>query len=114
MEELTSAMADISKSSQQIGGIRYLVCIFSALSLSHELPQSVFLSQRYLKKEKSLGPEYNTAITQINALKEQFLKDLDERTMREIDELDQSAKTIEVRMIFIANRQIHLSLCHLI
>ncbi len=45
------------------------------------------------------GQTYNTSITEINSLKEQFLADLDNRTMEEISSLTDESESIKVRMI---------------
>lgn len=45
------------------------------------------------------GEEYNTSITQINALKDQFLEALNTRTLTQVDRLEQEAENIKLRMI---------------
>ncbi|MCI8483378.1 MAG: HAMP domain-containing protein [Lachnospiraceae bacterium] len=45
------------------------------------------------------GEEYNSSIAQINALKEQFLADLDKRTGAEVETLLQKSASIKVEMI---------------
>lgn len=45
------------------------------------------------------GEEYNTNITQINALKDQFLEALNTRTLTQVDRLEQEAENIKLRMI---------------
>lgn len=44
------------------------------------------------------GEDYNTSITQINSLKDQFLDDLDKRTSSQVNELAASAESIKVSM----------------
>lgn len=46
------------------------------------------------------GEEYDTAIAQINTLKEQFLSDLDNRTSTQVKELAAESESIEFSMIF--------------
>lgn len=46
------------------------------------------------------GEEYSKAIAQINAVKEQFLDDLDARTLTEVAELKEDARFIQIRMVF--------------
>ena len=46
------------------------------------------------------GEEYDTAIAQINSLKEQFLSDLDNRTSTQVKELAEKSESIEFSMIF--------------
>ncbi len=54
------------------------------------------------KKEEAIayvyGTEYNTSIKEINDLKNQFLQDLDARTLKDIGELEEKADTIKIRM----------------
>lgn len=45
------------------------------------------------------GKEYNTAIAQINSLKDQFLSDLDSRTTAEVNELNHQAGVIRKAML---------------
>ena len=45
------------------------------------------------------GEEYSSAIAQINSLKEQFLADLDNRTLTQVTELIENADSIKVSMI---------------
>ncbi|MDE6891579.1 MAG: HAMP domain-containing protein [Lachnospiraceae bacterium] len=45
------------------------------------------------------GQTYNSSIAEINSLKEQFLADLDNRTMEEISSLTLQSESIKVRMI---------------
>lgn len=45
------------------------------------------------------GKEYNTAIAQINSLKDQFLSDLDSRTTAEVDALNHQAGVIRKAML---------------
>ncbi len=45
------------------------------------------------------GPAYNTSITKINALKEDFLSTLDNRTLKEVDALTKRTKNIQISMI---------------
>ena len=45
------------------------------------------------------GEEYNASITQINALKEQFLADLDSRTTAEVETLGRESRFIRTTMI---------------
>ncbi len=56
------------------------------------------------KREEAIayvyGIEYNTSIREINNLKNQFLQDLDARTLRDIDELEKKADTIKIKMFF--------------
>lgn len=56
------------------------------------------------KKEEAIayvyGIEYNTSITEINHLKNQFLQALDARALKEIDRLAEKTKIIEIRMFF--------------
>lgn len=45
------------------------------------------------------GTDYSTSIAKINALKDQFLTVLDERTQNQVEELTQKTRDIRVRMI---------------
>lgn len=45
------------------------------------------------------GYDYSSSISQINALKEQFLEDLDARTLAEVGEMKAEAEAIQVRMV---------------
>ncbi len=47
------------------------------------------------------GTQYSASITEINSLKEQFLEDLDKRTLEQVEELFQKADDIKI-MIFLA------------
>ena len=110
-----AAMQEIGITEEEQGMINEMSSISNNLI---PLEEAAMKEVQEGRKEEALtyvyGPEYNTAITQINALKEQFLKDLDERTMREIDELDRSAKTIEVRMIFALGIVVVMQLLNMI
>ena len=110
-----AAMQEIGITEEEQGMINEMSSISNNLI---PLEEAAMKEVQEGRKEEALtyvyGPEYNTAITQINALKEQFLKDLDERTMREIDKLDQSAKTIEVRMIFALGIVVVMQLLNMI
>ncbi len=45
------------------------------------------------------GEDYNSAIAQINSLKEQFLEELDARTLAEVNRLSQHAELIKLTMV---------------
>lgn len=45
------------------------------------------------------GEDYSTAIAQINTLKEEFLDALNHRTLAQVDDLEQEAENIKIRMI---------------
>ena len=57
------------------------------------------------KKEEAVayvyGADYNSSITQINAVKEQFLGDLDARTLAELTALDDEVNHIRLNMIIL-------------
>jgi methyl-accepting chemotaxis protein len=57
------------------------------------------------KKEEAVayvyGPDYNSSIAQINAVKEQFLGDLDARTLAELTALGEEVNHIRMNMIIL-------------
>ena len=67
--------------------------------LEEEAMENVLDGKRSVAIDYVYGEEYSDAITKINALKEQFLNDLDTRTLAQIDNLIQQTNMIRIEMI---------------
>ena len=67
--------------------------------LEEQAMSEVKAGQRQEAIDYVYGVEYSSSITQINALKEQFLEMLDTRSALRVDELAQNAEYIKVTMI---------------
>ncbi len=110
-----AAMQEIGITEEEQGMINEMSSISNNLiPLEDAAMKEVQEGQREEAIAYVYGPEYNTAITQINALKEQFLNTLDIRTMEEIDRLAQSAETIKGRMILALGVVVVMQLLNMI
>ena len=110
-----ATMQEIGITEEEQGMINEMSSISNNLiPLEEAAMQEVQKEQRAEAIAYVYGPEYNTAITQINALKEQFLKILDERTMKEISRLNESAELIKTRMILALGIVVVMQLLNMI
>ncbi len=69
--------------------------------LEEEAMKNVRSGKRSTALDYVYGEEYSNAIVQINALKEQFLDDLNTRTLAKVDNLLQRANLIRIEMIIV-------------
>lgn len=97
-----AAMQEIGITSQEQEMIDEMAAISNNLvPLEEEAMEQVKAGDQEAAVSYVYGPEYAAAISQISALKEQFLDTLDARTAEQVKELQQQAIEIET-MMFIA------------
>ncbi|MCI8843692.1 MAG: methyl-accepting chemotaxis protein [Oscillospiraceae bacterium] len=67
--------------------------------LEEQAMEQVQAGQRDVAVDYVYGAEYKASITKINAIKEQFLAQLDERTLQDVQELGHKAMIIRILMV---------------
>lgn len=67
--------------------------------LEEKAMEQVRAGQRDAAIEYVYGSDYNTSITKINSIKEQFLAELDARTGQEVEELGERATAVRILMV---------------
>ena len=67
--------------------------------LEEQAMEQVQTGQQSTAIDYVYGAEYNDAITKINSLKEQFLETLDNRTLQEVESLNNTSSRIQLLMV---------------
>lgn len=95
-----AAMQEIGITSEEQKMIDDMFAISNQLvPLEEEAMKNVRSGKRSTALDYVYGEEYSKAIVQINALKEQFLDDLNTRTLTRVDNLLQQSNQIKIEMI---------------
>lgn len=95
-----AAMQEIGITSEEQKMIDDMYALSNQLvPLEEEAMKNVRSGKRSTALDYVYGEEYSNAIVQINALKEQFLDDLNTRTLTKVDTLLQRANLIRTEMI---------------
>ncbi len=95
-----AAMQEIGITSEEQKMIDDMYALSNQLvPLEDEAMKNVLEGKRTAAIEYVYGDEYNDSITKINALKEQFLADLNTRTLEKVDGLVRRTNELRVEMI---------------
>lgn len=95
-----AAMQEIGITSEEQKMIDDMFALSNQLvPLEEEAMKNVRSGKRSTALDYVYGEEYSKAIVQINALKEQFLDDLNTRTLTRVDNLLQQSNQIKIEMI---------------
>ena len=95
-----AAMQDIGITAEEQGMIDSMYALSNQLvPLEEQAMEQVQAGRQANAIEYVYGADYSTAITKINALKEQFLETLNNRTLQEVQGLNRSSTIIQILMI---------------
>ena len=95
-----AAMQDIGITAEEQGMIDSMYALSNQLvPLEEQAMEQVQAGRQADAIEYVYGADYSTAITKINALKEQFLETLNNRTLQEVQGLNRSSTIIQILMI---------------
>ena len=95
-----AAMQDIGITAEEQGMIDSMYALSNQLvPLEEQAMEQVQAGRQADAIEYVYGADYSTAITKINALKEQFLETLNSRTLQEVQGLNRSSTIIQILMI---------------
>ena len=95
-----AAMQDIGITAEEQGMIDSMYALSNQLvPLEEQAMEQVQAGRQADAIEYVYGADYSTAITKINALKEQFLDTLNSRTLQEVQGLNRSSTIIQILMI---------------
>ena len=95
-----AAMQEIGITSEEQGMIDSMYALSNQLvPLEENAMEQVQNGQQSAAIDYVYGKEYNSSLTQINALKEQFLEHLDQRALAEVQSLGWTSTMIRVLMV---------------
>jgi len=95
-----AAMQEIGITSEEQGMIDSMYALSNQLvPLEENAMEQVQNGQQSVAIDYVYGKEYNASLTQINALKEQFLEHLDQRALAEVQSLGWTSTMIRVLMV---------------
>ena len=95
-----AAMQEIGITSEEQGMIDSMYALSNQLvPLEENAMEQVQNGQQSAAIDYVYGKEYNASLTQINALKEQFLEHLDQRALAEVQSLGWTSTMIRVLMV---------------